>query len=62
MLGPKATSTLISEGRSPNCITCKPASHTTAIEPKCNKSPNEYNGTIPKSSYSHQRKVLSCLK
>ncbi|XP_029673608.1 uncharacterized protein LOC115241814 isoform X2 [Formica exsecta] len=54
---PKATSTLISEGRSPNCITCKPASHTTAIEPKCNKSPNEYNGTIPKSSYSHQRKT-----
>ncbi|XP_050453776.1 uncharacterized protein LOC126852726 isoform X1 [Cataglyphis hispanica] len=54
---PKATSTLISEERSPNCITCKPASHSTTIEPKCYKSPNEYNGTIPKSSYSYQRKT-----
>ncbi|KMQ90571.1 Testis-expressed protein 14 [Lasius niger] len=54
---PQATSTLLSEGRSPNCITCKPASHTTTIEPKYKKSPNEYNGTIPKSSYTSQRKT-----
>ncbi|XP_072762066.1 uncharacterized protein [Anoplolepis gracilipes] len=53
---PKATSTLLSEGRSPNYVTCKPASHTTTIEPKCNKSPNEYNGTVPKSLYTSQRK------
>ncbi|XP_025269002.1 uncharacterized protein LOC105254410 isoform X1 [Camponotus floridanus] len=54
---PKATSTLLSEERSPNCITCKPANHTITLEPKCNKSPNEYNGTTPKSSYMFQRKT-----
>lgn len=53
---PKATSTLLSEEKSPTHITCKPASHTITIEPKC-KSPNEYNGTIPKSSYISQRKT-----
>ncbi|XP_018351652.1 PREDICTED: uncharacterized protein LOC108754099 isoform X2 [Trachymyrmex septentrionalis] len=48
---PKATSSLLSQEKSPDYVPCKPANHTTAIEPKCNKSPSEYkapSGAISK--------------
>ncbi|KYN00788.1 hypothetical protein ALC62_08471 [Cyphomyrmex costatus] len=47
---PKATSSLLSQERSPDYVRCKPANHTTAMEPKCNKSPSEYGGAISKLS------------
>lgn len=48
---PKATSSLLSQEKSPDYIPCKPASHTTAIEPKYNRSPSEYGGAISKLLY-----------
>ncbi|KAL6261075.1 hypothetical protein P5V15_008608 [Pogonomyrmex californicus] len=54
---PKATSSLLSQGKSPDYVPCKPANHTTTIEPKYNKSSTEYNGTISKSLYIPKRKA-----
>ncbi|XP_018368395.1 PREDICTED: uncharacterized protein LOC108764590 isoform X1 [Trachymyrmex cornetzi] len=45
---PKATSSLLSQEKSLDYVPCKPANHTTAIEPKCNKSSSEYGGAISK--------------
>ncbi|XP_018397523.1 PREDICTED: uncharacterized protein LOC108775604 [Cyphomyrmex costatus] len=47
---PSTTSSLLSQERSPDYVRCKPANHTTAMEPKCNKSPSEYGGAISKLS------------
>lgn len=55
--GPNATSSLLRE-KSPDYVQCKPANHTTAIEPGYNKSLIEYGGTISKSLYAPQRKVF----
>ncbi|XP_025988995.1 uncharacterized protein LOC105197224 isoform X2 [Solenopsis invicta] len=54
---PKATSSLLSQEKSTDYITCKPASHTIAIEPRCNKSPSEYGGAISKLSYTPRQKT-----
>ncbi|XP_071580595.1 uncharacterized protein [Temnothorax nylanderi] len=54
---PKATSSLLSQEKSPDYVQCKPASHTTAIEPKYNKSPSEYGGAISKLLHTPRRKV-----
>ncbi|XP_036149146.1 uncharacterized protein LOC105830040 isoform X2 [Monomorium pharaonis] len=54
---PKATSSLLLQDKSPDYVPCKPANHTTGIEPRYNKSPNEYGGAISKLSYTPRRKV-----
>lgn len=35
----------------------KPASHRTSIEPKCNKSPNQYDSSYLKSTFQSYRKI-----
>jgi len=57
MSGPKATSSLLSQ-KSPDYVQCKPASHTTAIEPRNSKSPGEYGGAISKLLHTPRRKVF----
>ncbi|XP_070512374.1 uncharacterized protein [Cardiocondyla obscurior] len=52
---PKATSSLLSQDKSPDYVQCKPVNHTTTIEPKC-KSPSNECGAISKS-YTPQRKI-----
>ncbi|XP_031841792.1 uncharacterized protein LOC116431042 isoform X2 [Nomia melanderi] len=53
----KAKNKLLTQTRSKNYEPHKPASHKTSIEPKCNKSPGEYDSSCMKSSSYQYRKM-----